>query len=137
MDACTHYVCLWVRAHEIHNCMIQSVSQACNCRCGSAVASGHRRAMGRSKLGSSDKGRRPRVDTAASDVQETDPIAAAAHAKKARGGSYLNLMCSLVTCMIYSRSACMLCRNQNQGSCCSSSKGLCRQIQDSVCREHR
>ncbi|KAL0033200.1 hypothetical protein WJX79_009065 [Trebouxia sp. C0005] len=40
--------------------------------------------MGRSKLSSGEKDRQPRVDTAASDVQETDPIAAAAHAKKAR-----------------------------------------------------
>ena len=140
MDACTHGlmapVCTCVRtcvrAHKIYNC-----SQACNCRCVSAVASGPRRAMGRSKLGSSDKDRRPRVDTAASDVPETDPIAAAADAKKAREGICLNIMYSFVTCIIYPRSACLLCRIQNQGSCCSSSKGVCRQIQDSVFREHR
>ena len=138
--ACTHGlmapVCTCVRtcvrAHKIYNC-----SQACNCRCGSAVASGPRRAMGRSKLGSSDEDRRLRVNTVASDVPETDPIAAAAYAKKAREGSYLSIMYSSVICMICSRSACLLCRNQNQGSCCSSSQGVCRQIQDSVFREHR
>ncbi len=131
MRAC---LCACVRACTRN---IQLFSQACDCRCGSAVASGPRRAMGRSKLGSSDKDRRPRVDTAASDVPETDPIAAAAHAKKAREGVYLNIIYSFVTCIIYSRLDCLLCRVQNQGSCCSSSKGVCRQIQDSVFREHR
>jgi len=137
MDACTQGLMAPMSVCACLQPKHTTVSQACNCRCDSAVASGPRRVMGRSKLGSNDKGRRPRVDTAASDVQETDPIAVAAQAKKAREGSYLNLMCSLVSCMICSRWACMLCRNQNQSSCCSSSKGLCRQLQDSVFREHR
>lgn len=140
MDACTHG--LMVRPLSVRACMractrtIPLFIKSVTCRCGRAVASGPRRAMGRSKLGSSGKDRRPRVDTAASDVPETDPIAAA-YAKKAREGIYLNGMCSFFTCIIYSPSACLLCRIQNQGSCCSSSKGVCRQIQNSVFREHR
>ena len=47
--------------------------------------------MKRSKVSSGETGRRARVETANTDTEAADPIAAAAHAKKAREGKGLNL----------------------------------------------
>ena len=47
--------------------------------------------MKRSKLSSGETGRRARVETANTGTEAADPIAAAAHAKKAREGKDLIL----------------------------------------------
>ncbi len=66
------------RGARICLCVHTTIRQALACRCDSAVAFDH--LWGRS--GSSDKDQRPRMDTAASEVQETDIIAAASQLEK-------------------------------------------------------
>ena len=46
--------------------------------------------MKKNKIGPTDTGRRSRIDMAPSEQEESDPVAAAVQAKKAREGSILN-----------------------------------------------
>lgn len=54
------------------------------------VAFAYGRTMKKNKIGPTNTGRRSRVDMAPSEHEESDPIAAAAQAKKTREGSLLN-----------------------------------------------